>query len=100
MNLNAFKHFFFFLNTKQVLTDIGVDLPIVPSKPIGAPAAHSLITSSNYQLSPQSNYSTDATTTTTNILSNGQHSPVVRKTSKSIQKTEVLHVDTNSESIP
>jgi len=84
----------------EVLTDIGSDsTPAVPSKPVGAPAAHSLITSPNYQISPRSNYSTDVTKST-NVLSNGQHSPVVRETSKSIQKTEVLHVDTNSEPIP
>ncbi|XP_055320591.1 sorbin and SH3 domain-containing protein 1 isoform X24 [Sitodiplosis mosellana] len=85
----------------EVLTDIGSDaLPVVPSKPVGAPASHSLITSPNYQLSPRSNYSTDFTTTT-NIISNGNHSPVVRETSKTLQKTEVLHVDTtNSEPVP
>lgn len=85
----------------KVLTDIGSDaLPAIPSKPVGAPASHSLITSPNYQLSPRSNYSTDVTTTT-NIISNGNHSPVVRETSKTLQKTEVLHVDTtNSEPVP
>lgn len=83
----------------QVLTDIGSDaLPVVPSKPIGAPAAHSLITSPNYQLSPRANYANDVTTST-NILSNGHHSPNVRDT-KSVQKTEVLHVDTNTDPIP
>lgn len=90
------------LGNKKVLTDIGSDVPAVPSKPIGSPAAHSLITSSNYQLSsPRSNYATDVTTTS-NIISNGNHSPVVRETSKSLQKsTEALHVDTtNSEPIP
>lgn len=81
----------------QVLTDIGSDAPAVPSKPVGAPAAHSLIASPNYQLSPRSNYATDVTTTT-NIISNGNHSPVVRETTK--LKTEVLHVDTNSEPVP
>lgn len=89
----------FFWQSK-VLTDIGSDSsPAVPSKPVGAPAAHSLITSPNYQLSPRSNYSTDVTTST-NIISNGNHSPVVRETTKTLQKTEVLHVDTNSEPVP
>lgn len=87
-------------NTMKVLTDIGGNdvLPAVPSKPVGAPAAHSLISSPNYQLSPRSNYASE--TTTTNIISNGHHSPVVRETSKSLQKTEVLHVDTNSDPVP
>lgn len=80
------------------MTDIGSDAPAVPTKPVGAPAAHSLIASPNYQSSPRSNYATDVTTTT-NIISNGNHSPVVRETSKSL-KTEVLHVDTNSEPVP
>lgn len=87
----------------QVLTDIGNDsLPSVPAKPIGAPAAHSLITSPDYQLSPRTNYTADVTATS-NVISNGNHSPlgndVVRET-KTIQKTEVLHVDTNTEPIP
>lgn len=77
------------------MTDIGRDeLAVVASKPVGIPAAHS-ITSLN-QLSPKSNYSTDYTTTS-NIIS---QSPLVRETSKTLQKTEVLHVDTNSEPIP
>lgn len=75
----------------KVLTDIGSDAPAVPCKPIGAPAAHSLINS------PRSNYATDVTTTT-NVISNGLNSPIVRETAK--EKTEVLHVDTNSEPIP
>lgn len=83
----------------KVLTDIGSDVPAVPAKPVGAPAAHSLIASPNYQLSPRSNFATDVTTTT-NIISNGHHSPVVRETTKTLQKTEVLHVDTNSEPVP
>lgn len=91
--------FYFDICEIQVLTDIGSDvLPIVPSKPIGAPAAHSLITSPNYQLSPRANYANDVITST-NILSNGHHSPNVRET-QNIQKTEVLHVDTNSEPTP
>lgn len=109
--LNVLRMLFFFFiyllrggfGGKKVLTDIGSDVPAVPSKPIGSPAAHSLITSPNYQLSsPRSNYATTDVTTTSNIISNGNHSPVVRETSKSLQKsTEVLHVDTtNSEPIP
>lgn len=87
----------FYLRQLKVLTDIGSNAPAVPSKPVGAPAAHSLIASPNYQLSPRSNFATDVTTTT-NIISNGNHSPVVRETTKT--KTEVLHVDTNSEPVP
>lgn len=87
----------------KVLTDIGSDtLSSVPSKPIGAPAAHSLITSPSYQLSPHTtSYSADVTTTTNIIPSNGHHSPpgIVHGT-KTIHKTEVLHVDTNTEPIP
>lgn len=104
--INIFIRFVFCFcsfSVQKVLTDIGSDVPAVPSKPIGAPAAHSLITSPNYnQLSsPHSNYATDVTTTT-NIISNGNHSPVVREISKSLQKsTEALHIDTtNSEPIP
>lgn len=90
----------FSLSKLKVLTDIGSDaLPAIPSKPVGSPAAHSLITSPNYQLSPRSNYTTDLTTST-NIISNGNHSPVVRETTKTLQKTEVLHVDTNSDPLP
>lgn len=93
----------------EVLTDIGSgNITIVPAKPIGAPAAHSLITTppSDYQ---RGNYTNEI------IISNGHHSPsninnnnninsinnngVLRET-KSVQKTEVLHVDTNSDPIP
>lgn len=99
----------------EVLTDIGSEsIPIIPVKPIGAPAAHSLIASppSDYQ---QTNYSSDI------ITSNGHHTPnnnnnnnssinnniiknncsngVLRET-KSVQKTDVLHVDINSDPIP
>lgn len=85
----------------QVLTDIGSDsLPIVPAKPIGAPAAHSLITSIDYQLSPRT--ITDIKTTTSNVVSNGRVSPIdnsiIRET-KTQHKTEVLHVDTHSDPI-
>lgn len=83
-----------------MLTDIGSDTqPIVPAKPIGSPAAHSLITTPDYYAPPRQNYTADVVTS--NVISNG-HSPSngnVRE-SKTIHKTEVLHVDTNSEPIP
>ncbi|XP_031635452.1 sorbin and SH3 domain-containing protein 2-like [Contarinia nasturtii] len=77
----------------QVLTDIAVG-----SKPVGSPAAHSLI-KSLHEESPLSNSSSNVTTTS-NIISWVNQSPVFRQSSKTLEKTEALHVDTNSEPVP
>ncbi|KAJ6641439.1 Sorbin and SH3 domain-containing protein 1 [Pseudolycoriella hygida] len=76
----------------DVLTDIGTDLtPIQSSKPIGSPAAHSLtLTSSPNYETIRSNYS--------DLSGSYQPNGVLREM-KTIQKTEVLHVDTDSEPV-
>lgn len=84
----------------QVLTDIGADLtPIISSKPIGSPAAHSLTLapSPDYQ-AIRPNYITDLSAGIIPQSNGYQQNGVVRET-KTIQKTEVLHVDTNSEPV-
>ncbi|XP_037049279.1 uncharacterized protein LOC119083642 isoform X2 [Bradysia coprophila] len=84
----------------DVLTDIGADsTPIISSKPIGSPAAHSLT------LAPSPDYSVIRPNFVSDLSagivpqSNGYQSNGVVRETKTIQKTEVLHVDTNSEPV-
>ncbi|XP_059612596.1 uncharacterized protein LOC132259068 [Phlebotomus argentipes] len=78
----------------EVLTDIGSDDAHVPlAKPVGSPAAHSLITP-ELEVSPytrETRFELEAPV----VGDNG----VIRGT-RTVKKTEVLHVDTNSDPIP
>ncbi len=87
------------INGLQVLTDIGADFTPSVSKPIGSPAAHSLTLtpSPDYQII-RPNYVSDLSAGIIPQSNGYQPNGVVRET-KTIQKTEVLHVDTNSEPV-
>ncbi|XP_055704257.1 uncharacterized protein LOC129802464 isoform X7 [Phlebotomus papatasi] len=78
----------------EVLTDIGTDdAHMTLAKPVGSPAAHSLITPPQ-EVSPytrETRFELEAPV----VGENG----VIREM-KSVKKTEVLHVDTNSDPIP
>ncbi|XP_055687270.1 uncharacterized protein LOC129792352 isoform X26 [Lutzomyia longipalpis] len=78
----------------EVLTDIGSeDAHMVLSKPVGSPAAHSLITPTQ-EITPytrETRFELEAPV----VGENG----VIREM-KTVKKTEVLHVDTNSDPIP
>lgn len=87
-------HFIDLFEILQVLTDIGSDTApiLIAAKPVGSPAAHSLT------ITPTQEFSTNRSNSYTTDLSNAypQTGGIVRET-KTIQKTEVLHVDTNTE---
>ncbi|GAB0098168.1 SH3 domain-containing protein [Sergentomyia squamirostris] len=78
----------------EVLTDIGSEDPHLPlAKPVGSPAAHSLITPAQ-ETTPythETRFELEAPV----VGDNG----VIREM-KTVKKTEVLHVDTNSDPIP
>lgn len=94
MSTCFFLQFFYYFEILQVLTDIGSDTApiLLASKPVGSPAAHSLT------ITPTQEFSNNRSNSYTTDLSNAypQNGGIVRET-KTIQKTEVLHVDTNSE---
>lgn len=86
----------------EVLQEIGAEVHV---KPIGAPAAHSLVISPTVEMQPKEILNVYASTNGSSGLSNGGHritngNEILRETkTSSQQKTDVLYVDTNTEPI-